>query len=127
MVGDEKLIRVAVKKGKDTPYYYQGKACKRADTSTVEVDRFELRRLALDGLNMDYEERKASTQELDFNVLESKLKEEAGIGKLNLDVLKTLNLYHKDGYYNIAGELLADNNDIPFSGIDIVKFQKRHQ
>lgn len=124
MVGNEKLILVEVKKGKDTPYYYQGKAYKRADTSTVEVDRFELRRLALEGLNMDYEERKASTQKLDFNALESKLKEEAGIGKLNLDILKTLNLYHKDGYYNIAGELLADKNDISFSGIDIVKFGK---
>jgi hypothetical protein len=30
----------------------------------------------------------------------------------------------KDGYYNIAGELLADENDIAFSGIDIVKFGK---
>ena len=33
-------------------------------------------------------------------------------------------LYNKDGYYNTAGELLADENDIDFSGIDIVKFGK---
>ena len=38
--------------------------------------------------------------------------------------MKTLNLFNKDGYYNIAGELLADRNDIAFSGIDIVKFGK---
>ncbi|MDD4569779.1 MAG: ATP-binding protein [Tepidanaerobacteraceae bacterium] len=113
-----------VKKGKDTPYYYRGKAYKRSDTSTVEVDRFELRRLAIEGINMDYEERKASSQDLSFTTLESQLKEKAGIGKINLDILKTLNLYNKDGYYNIAGELLADRNDIAFSGIDIVKFAK---
>ncbi|NLT20464.1 MAG: AAA family ATPase [Syntrophomonadaceae bacterium] len=116
------IIVLGVKKGKDTPYYYQGKAYKRSDTSTVEVDRFELRRLAIEGINMDYEEKKASAQSLSFTILESWLKETAGIEKINLDILKTLNLFNKDGYYNIAGELLADENDIAFSGIDIVKF-----
>ena len=123
-IEDKTIIVLGVKKGKDTPYYYRGKAYKRADTSTVEVDRFELRRLAIEGINIDYEERKASSQNLSFNKLESQLKEKAGIKKINLDILKTLNLYNKDGYYNIAGELLADENDIGFSGIDIVKFGK---
>jgi len=121
---DRQIIVVAVKKGKDTPYYYQGKSYRRSDTSTVEVDRFELRRLALELINIDYEERKAFTQELSFNALELKLKEEVGLEKINLDILKTLNLYNKDGYYNIAGELLADKNDMKFSGIDVVKFGK---
>jgi len=71
-----------------------------------------------------YEEKKASSQSLSFTILESRLKEKAGIEKINLDILKTLNLFNKDGYYNIAGELLADENDIAFSGIDIVKFGK---
>lgn len=123
-VGSKAMILLEVKKGKDTPYYYIGKAYKRADTSTVEVDRFELRRLAMEGINMDYEDRKASSQDLSFNILESRLREEAGVEKMNLDILKTLNLYNKEGYYNIAGELLADKNDIAFSGIDIVKFGK---
>ena len=123
-VGDKTIVVLEVKKGKDTPYYYQGKAYKRSDTSTVEVDRFELRRLAVEGINMDYEEGKASSQDLSFTILESSLKEKAGIEKINLDILKTLNLFNKDGYYNIAGELLADRNDIAFSGIDIVKFGK---
>ncbi len=123
-VGGKTIVVLEVKKGKDTPYYYQGKAYKRSDTSTVEVDRFELRRLAVEGINMDYEERKASSQDLSFTMLESRLKEKAGIEKINLDILKTLNLFNKDGYYNIAGELLADRNDIAFSGIDIVKFGK---
>lgn len=47
-----------------------------------------------------------------------------GIEKLSLDILKTLNLYNIDGYYNIAAELLADTNAIKFSGVDIVKFGK---
>jgi len=122
--GNAEVILLDVKKGKDTPYYYKGTAYRRSDTSTVEVDRFELRRLAMEGINIDYENRKASSQDLSFNILESKLKEEAGIEKISLDILKTLNLYNKDGYYTIAGELLADRNDIVFSGIDIVKFGK---
>ncbi len=123
-VKDKTIIALRVKKGKDTPYYYQGKTYKRSDTSTIEADRFELRRLALEGINMDYEQRKASCQDLTFDELEAKLKEKAGIEKINLDILKTLNLFSKDGYYNIAGELLADNNDIYFSGIDLVRFGK---
>jgi ATP-dependent DNA helicase RecG len=118
------VILLSVKKGKDTPYYYNGKAYRRADTSTVEVDRFEIRRLSMEGLNLEYENRRAYSQDLSFNIMESKLKEEAGIEKITLDILKTLNLFSKDGYYNIAGELLADKNDIPFSGIAIVKFGK---
>lgn len=118
------IIVLEVKKGKETPYFYKGKAYKRGDTASIEVDRFELRRLALEGVNMHFEDRKAASQDLNFNVLEEKLKKEAGIERLNLDILKTLNLYSKDGYYNTAGELLADKNDIDFSGIDIVKFGK---
>ena len=120
----KKIVLLEVKKGKDTPYYYQGKAYKRSDTATIEADRFELRRLAVEGLNMDYEEKKASSQNLRFDTLEHWLKEKVGIEKINLDILKTLNLFSKDGYYNIAGELLADKNDMAFSGIDIVKFGK---
>lgn len=117
-------IVVNIKKGRDTPYFYNGKAYKRSDTSTIEVDRFELRRLAIEGINMNYEERKASSQDLVFSVLESKLIGKAGIKNINLDILRTLNLYNKDGYYNFAAELLADSNDIEFSGIDMVRFGK---
>jgi ATP-dependent DNA helicase RecG len=122
--GGKTIIVLEVKKGKDTPYYYKGKAYKRAVTATVEADRFELRRLAMEGINVDYEDRKASSQDLKFTVLEARLKKEVGIERLNLDILKTLNLFNKDGYHNTAGELLADKNDIAFSGIDIVKFGK---
>lgn len=122
--GNKEIVILNVKKGKDTPYYYKGKAYRRSDTSTVEIDRFELRRLAMQGMNIDYENRIASSQLLSFNTLETRLKEELGIKKISLDILKTLNLYNLDGYYNIAAELLADQNSIEFSGIDIVKFGK---
>lgn len=121
---DKITIVLNIKKGRDTPYFYNGKAFKRSDTSTIEVDRFELRRLAIEGINMNYEERKASTQDLVFSVLESKLIDKAGIKNISLDILRTLNLYDKDGYYNFAAELLADSNDMEFSGIDIVRFGK---
>ena len=123
-VNSKKIIIVSIKKGKDTPYYYNGKAYKRSDTSTLEVDRFELRRLASEGINVNYEEKKSSSQILTFGTLEKKLRETAGVQNINLDILKTLNLYDKDGYYNIAGELLADENNIEFSGIDVVRFGK---
>lgn len=123
-INKKTIIILNVMKGRDTPYYYKGKAYKRSDTSTLEVDRFELRRLAIEGINMDYEERRSSSQDLNFEKLESKLKEKAGIENINLDILKTLNLYNKDGYYNIAAELLADYNDMEFSGLDIVRFGK---
>lgn len=118
------IIRLHVVKGKDTPYYYKGKAYKRSDTSTIEIDRFELRRLAVEGMNMDYEEKRALSQTLAFTILESKLKEKAGIESISIDILKTLQLYNKDGYYNTAAELLADENNVEFSGIDIVRFGK---
>lgn len=123
-IDNKTIIVLNTIKGRDTPYYYKGKTYKRSDTSTLEVDRYELRRLAIGGMNMDYEEKRASSQDLSFNKLESQLKEKTGIENINLDILKTLNLYSKDGYYNIAGELLSDENDIDFSGIDIVKFGK---
>jgi len=46
------IITLTVAEGLDKPYYYKGRTYKRSDTSTLEVKRFELRRLALEGLNM---------------------------------------------------------------------------
>ncbi|MBC8589505.1 ATP-binding protein [Paratissierella segnis] len=64
----------------------------------------------------------ASTQHLEFNILELKFKEKLGIKKLTSDILKTLNLLDKNGDYNVAAELLSDKNNIRFAGIDIVRF-----
>ena len=118
------IIILSVFKGTDTPYYYKGKSYRRSNTSTLEVERLELNRLVMAGINVDYEEKKSSKQDLNFRTLESKLKKIVGIESLSLDILKTLNLYNKDGYYTIAGELLSDESDRNFPGIDIVRFGK---
>lgn len=123
-ISGKNIIILSVYKGKDTPYYYKGKSYKRSDTLTVEVDRIELNRLAMEGVNLNYEEKKSDKQDLEFKVLESKLKKVIGIDQLNLDILRTLNLYTNEGYFNIAAALLADENNYNFSAIDIVKFGK---
>jgi len=112
-------IVLNVKKGDFPPYYYNGKAYKRNDTSTIEVDIVELNRLILQGSNLDYEAIEIENEKLEFKFLEKKMKEVVGIKELNLDILKTLNLY-ENKKFNIAAELFADNNNRKFSGIDIV-------
>ena len=112
-------IVLNVKKGDFPPYYYNGKAYKRNDTSTIEVDTVELNRLILQGSNLDYEAIEIENEKLEFKFLEKKMKEVVGIKELNLDILKTLNLY-ENKKFNIAAELFADNNNRKFSGIDIV-------
>ena len=118
------IIILKVFKGINTPYYYNKRAYKRSNTSTIEVDRLELNRLIIEGMNLNYESMKIQKQDLEFSVLEKALVNEIGIKSINLDILKTLNLYNKDGFYNIAGNLLADQNDNDHSGIDIIKFGK---
>ena len=68
------------------------------------------------------ENNKQASQNLTFNILEEKLQEEVGIVAVDLDVLKILNLCDKDGHFNISGQLLADDNQIESSAIDIVRF-----
>ena len=117
---DEKLIILSIKKGENTPYYYKGKAYKRNDTATIEVDPVELSRLILEGRNICFEETRASDQNLSFNFLEKCLKEKLEIETFNQDTLRTLNLYSNKEGYNKAAELLADKNTAP--GIDIAIF-----
>jgi len=120
-IDDEtQVITLTVYEGGYKPYYYDSKAYKRNDTSTVEMDRLELSRLILEGDNLSYEELKAKRQDLTFSVLEKLLKEKLGIQELTKDILTTLELFSKDSGYNKAAELLADDND--FSGVDSVRF-----
>ena len=53
--GIKKTIRLDVQEGPDKPYLYRGKAYRRSDSSTVEVDRVELNRLTLEGENLTFE------------------------------------------------------------------------
>ena len=116
------IIILIVEEGLNKPYLYKGKAYKRNDTSTVEVDKVELNRLTLLGLNQYYEELKARKQDLEFKVLKKELEEKLLLKNFSKDVLKTLNLYDDKNGYNNAAELLADKNT--FSGVDIAKFGK---
>ncbi|WP_335997413.1 RNA-binding domain-containing protein [Fusobacterium polymorphum] len=116
------VITLIVEEGFNKPYLYKGKAYKRNDTSTVEVDRIEFNRLTLLGLNQYYEELKARKQNLKFEVLIKELEEKLSLKNFSKDVLKTLNLYDDKNGYNNAAELLADKNT--FSGTDIAKFGK---
>lgn len=115
-----KSISLNVRPGVNKPYMYKGKAYKRNDTSTIEVDQIELKRLILAGENMDYEELPSHDQNLEFSYLEQELISKTGIKQLSKDILKTLNLYSDNNGYNIAAAIVSDKNDLP--GIDIAKF-----
>lgn len=116
----DNTISLIVKPGISKPYLYNSKAYKRNDTSTIEVDNIELKRLILEGNNVSFEELPSDQQDLSFTVLDHKLKEKRGISQFNIDILKTLNLYSDNSGYNNAAAILADYNKFP--GIDIAVF-----
>lgn len=118
--GEGDTVVLKVHAGTRTPYLYRSRAYKRNETATIEVDHTELTRLILKGNNQDYEELPSRKQDLSFHVLEAALKEKTGIDSLDKNVLKTLNLFSETAGYNIAAEILADQNTRP--GIDIGKF-----
>ena len=74
----------------------------------------------MDGKNIRFEELPCQYQELSFEILHCKLKENIRIKNFDKDTLKTLNLYDDVNGFNNAAGILADNNHFP--GIDIVKF-----
>ena len=114
-------ISLIVEKGINPPYFYNGKSYKRNNTSTIEVDEYELRRLVLEGKNLSFDELSVDKKELSFSTLEAMLKERLNLINFDESVLKTLNLLNSKGYNN-AAVLLSDNNSFP--GLDIVVFGK---
>lgn len=119
-IGEDSTIILSVCEGPYKPYLYKGKAYKRYDSATIEVDRLEYGRLILEGQNQSYEELPSSMQELTFDRLEEELKKSLGITSLNEDILKTLELYSEKRGFNNAAALLADRNQFP--GIDMIRF-----
>lgn len=117
---NDMMIKLTVKSGAQKPYLYKSKAYKRTDTATIEVDMLEFSRLVLEGKNIRFEELPYKKQNLTFEVLHNKLRENIQIETFNLDTLKTLSLYDNANGYNNAAGLLADKNHFP--GIDLVKF-----
>lgn len=117
---DEKTIQLTVYEGNQKPYFYNSKAYKRNDTSTIEVDTTELTRLILEGRNQTYEQLPAQNQNLSFTYLKQAFEQIVHLSSFDQDILITLNLLNTKTGYNIAGLLLSDNNDYP--GIDIAVF-----
>lgn len=121
-INADSTITLTVYESDFKPYLYKGKAYKRHDTSTIEVDRLELNKLVLEGSHQSYEELVSRKQDLTFNCLEKALKDKLAIQELNEDILKILDLYTKKHQYNNAAALLADQNN--YKGVDIIKFEQ---
>ena len=102
------VISLTVSEGRFKPYLYKGKAYRRSDTSTVEADQVELRRLTLEGENLYYEALPYQDGELRFEYLESKLKERLGIAGISDDILRTFGLINRQKQYTVAAALFAD-------------------
>lgn len=115
-----KIVKVLVKKGFDTPYLYKNKAYIRNHKSTVEVDRLHLNRLILKGQNITFESLECENQDLTFKYLENKFKNSLALGNFSEDVAKSLGLMNKNEKYNNAGALFSDKNN--YQILDIVKF-----
>ena len=113
-------IVLTVREGKYKPYFYNGKAYRRSDTASIEVDHSELKKLVLEGNNINFEELNCTDQNLSFLYLENVLKERLSLSALSKDNLITLGLINRDMKHNNAASLFADSNS--FSGIDIARF-----
>lgn len=114
------VITLEVNEGKYKPYLYKGKAYRRSDTASIEVDQIELKRLTLEGNNMYFESLCSEEYDMTFAKLEEKLIEKLGVTRVTDDTLRTLGLYTKDGKLNNAASLLSDINSFP--GIDVARF-----
>ena len=116
----KKIIRLVVREGQYKPYLYKGKAYRRSDTASIEVDQAELKELVLQGSNLYFEELPCGRDDLIFQELSAKLMKNLDIKVVSEDVLRTLGLFTKDKKFNNAAALLSDEND--FYGIDIARF-----
>lgn len=117
-----KTIVLTIYPGDHVPYFYKSKSYKRNDSSTVEIDSDELKKLILLGKNRTYDSLVSGDKDLQFSYLEKTLKRVIGIDSIDNDVLKTFELMKKDESYTMAGSLLADKNH--FKIIDMVRFGK---
>lgn len=118
--GEEGTIVLRVFEGRYKPYLYKGKAYRRSDTATIEVDQIELKRLVLEGSNLYFEELACECTNLEFTNLQSKLRQQLNVNELTTDVLRTLGFFNERMEYNNAAAIFADKNNFP--GIDIVRF-----
>lgn len=116
----QKIIKLLIREGQYKPYLYKGKAYRRSDTASLEVDQAELKELVLKGSNLYFEELPCESNELKFEELSKKLLEKLDVKAVSEDILRTLGLFTNDKKYNNAAALLSDVNN--FYGIDIARF-----
>lgn len=121
-IAKDETIHLVVSKGPHTPYLYKGKAYRRSDTATIEVDQKELRQLVLEGSHLYFEELDCHRENLQFHILQEKLSQTLRIENLTDDILRTLGFFTAQGKYNNAAAIFAEKND--FYGIDIARFGK---
>ncbi len=114
------VITLRVTEGLHKPYLYKGKAYRRTNTSSVEVDMVELKRLTLSGINLTFEDLSYQDQALQFDYLSKVMKENLSVNELSTDVLRTLGFYTKQSEFNNVAAIFADKNS--FHGVDIVRF-----
>ncbi|MDD3382255.1 MAG: putative DNA binding domain-containing protein [Bacilli bacterium] len=116
------ILEIEVYKGEDGPYYYDGKAYARYDTSTVPIDGINLTRLVLKSKNLSFDQVKTEEKNLKFGFFEKYIAEKLKIKQLDEAVFKTLGLV-QDGKFNNGAALLADNGQIEQSYVDIARFK----
>jgi ATP-dependent DNA helicase RecG len=92
---EKRLVILTVAEGRFKPYFYHGKAYRRSDTASIEMDQIELKRLVLEGENLYFEQLSCNEENLEFTYFERKLKERIGVESLNNDMLRTLGFYTK--------------------------------
>lgn len=117
-----RLVELTVFEGENKPYLYKGKAYRRSDTASVEVDSIELKRLTLEGMNISYEELPCKDENLTFDFFERTLIQKMEITELTDDMLRTFGFYTSKKEMNNAAALFADMNQM--AGVDLVRFGK---
>lgn len=116
----DNTIQLLVHEGEYKPYLYKGKAYRRSDSSTLEVDSSEIKTLILEGSHLSFEEIACEEENLSFTELSSKLISKLNLSEVSEDVLRTLGIFTKNKKHNNAAALLADTNN--FYGIDMARF-----
>ncbi len=121
VIDNRTVLVFKIYKGQYTPYIFEGRSYRRADTSTVPVEKHEYDELVLYGRNLSYEELEYEAIELKFDKLAGLLTEKLGIYEMNRDILKSLELIKQEKWTNAAA-FLADKNTFDDLGIDMIVY-----
>lgn len=116
------IFTLNVSPGIETPYFYKSKTFRRNDTSTIEVDKNELKRLILKGNNKTFDALMSKSTENSYVYLGEKFEDILKIQSIDTDVLKSLQLIDKNSNPTNAGNLFSDKNE--YKILDIIRFGK---